>query len=907
MTSSTTFLKVLVFEDQPGGLKAIFDELNKSGYAANPIYVYSEAELSTVLDPDIDIIFADTRQPDAQSLQSLLILKRLGLPIPLIVVIADNSQEYLALEYVRQGAADYVVLDQPARLGLAVKNAIEKRRLYAELRWTEELPNYQRALMESVADAVIFTDLKFTVIAWNSASEKLYGWTTAEAIGHPVSRILSTSYSGMSPEQVYRQVKESGFWQGMVIHKRKDGQPLNISSSLSLIRNSYGLSIGAVIIDREIQEWTTYNQKLRESNRLLEKIFASLQEVVISQDPATRLVLECSPACEQVLGYTRKEMIGRTTEIIFENSEEHEQFGRLMQAGLDRDGTFRIEQRLRRKDGALIYADFTITEIQDEAGRRTGVVVSIHDISRRRQAEESIQRLNLDLEKRNAALRESEARERAKASELQAVMDAVPAVVLVSRDRECREMIGNQYGYAMLGAQAGINLSMNAPDMDPPKNYQVYKDGRALQANEMPMQIAASTGIPQLASEYEVVSENGSTFHLFGNAQPLLDKNGQPVGVVGVFLDITARKEAERTVQSQLKRMSALRTIDSAISMKMPLAKGMDVILDQVIEHLEVNAADILLFNAEKNRLEFGRGKGFQTRIIEETSIPIGEGVAGLVAAQKAPLKVAGLAKDPRFSRSALLKAENFFAYHGAPLIVNEELLGVLEVFHRDKLEDEKEWVDYFETLAGQAAIAIDDARMFTGLRKLNRVLSKANEETIEGWSRAMDLRDHETEGHSQRVTEISIRLAKKMGLSKDAIIHIRRGALLHDIGKVGVPDNILLKNEVLTSEEWVIMKRHPQYAFDLLSPITFLHPALEIPYCHHEKWDGTGYPRGLKGESIPIAARIFAVVDVWDALRSDRSYRKGWEEARVLEYLKEQSGKHFDPNIVKVFSSMLG
>ena len=165
-----------------------------------------------------------------------------------------------------------------------------------------------------------------------------------------------------------------------------------------------------------------------------------------------------------------------------------------------------------------------------------------------------------------------------------------------------------------------------------------------------------------------------------------------------------------------------------------------------------------------------------------------------------------------------------------------------------------------------------------------------------------MDLRDHETEGHSRRVTEMTLRLARAMGLDEAELVHVRRGALLHDIGKMGIPDAILLKPGTLTDEEWQVMRRHPTYAYEMLSPIAFLRPALEIPYCHHEKWDGTGYPRGLKGEQIPLAARIFAAVDIWDALRSDRPYRKGWPEERVCEHIASLAGTHLDPAVVAAF-----
>ncbi len=191
-------------------------------------------------------------------------------------------------------------------------------------------------------------------------------------------------------------------------------------------------------------------------------------------------------------------------------------------------------------------------------------------------------------------------------------------------------------------------------------------------------------------------------------------------------------------------------------------------------------------------------------------------------------------------------------------------------------------------------------------LREANAQLLSAYEATIEGWSHAMDLRDRETEGHSQRVTQLTVKMSQALGLGNDEIMHIRRGALLHDMGKIGVPDAILHKPGTLTDDEWLLMRKHPQFAFDMLYPIEYLRPALEIPFSHHEKWDGTGYPRGLKGDEIPMAARMFAVVDVWDALTSDRPYRPAWSEEQALKYIREQSGKHFDPNAVDLFFKSL-
>ena len=241
------------------------------------------------------------------------------------------------------------------------------------------------------------------------------------------------------------------------------------------------------------------------------------------------------------------------------------------------------------------------------------------------------------------------------------------------------------------------------------------------------------------------------------------------------------------------------------------------------------------------------------------------------------------------------------------PLQLVEATIGIILLNWKNKATLSAEELRLLESLAEIAANAIHRSRLHRQTEQQALELTLAYDTTIEGWSRALDLRDHETEGHTLRVTELTLELAREMGIPESDLLHIRRGSLLHDIGKLGVPDKILHKPGPLNDKEREVICRHPQFAFDMLSHISYLQPALAIPWCHHEKWDGSGYPCGLKGEEIPLAARIFAVVDVFDALTSDRPYRSAWTRKKALTYIRRQAGAHFDPNVVKTFLRMKG
>lgn len=401
--------------------------------------------------------------------------------------------------------------------------------------------------------------------------------------------------------------------------------------------------------------------------------------------------------------------------------------------------------------------------------------------------------------------------------------------------------------------------------------------------------------------------KDGRIIWLEGRNVAITDGNGVMVAHEGIVRDITERKRTEEQIQRQLERLNALRTIDTAITGNLGLQNTLSVLLDHVLLQLGADAAGMLLYNPATERLEYSASKGFRSDQIPRLYLPYGAGPAGRAIRAGQTIQISCPEElDDDLGMYRLWEKEGIISYYGSPLVAKGDVVGVLEVYHRTESHRDAEWLSFLNTLAGQAAIAIENARLLENLQQANLDLTKAYDATLEGWVGALDLRDRETQDHTLRVTELTLQLAQRMGFPEEDMIHLRRGTLLHDIGKMGISDSILHKPGPLNDEEMAAMKRHPDYAYQLLSKTDYLNKAIDIPYCHHEKWDGSGYPRGLKGNQIPLAARIFAVVDVYDALISDRPYRSAWDPEKAISYIRDESGRHFDPEVVRNFLELL-
>lgn len=647
-------------------------------------------------------------------------------------------------------------------------------------------------------------------------------------------------------------------------------------------------------------------------------LLSNVNDAVMASDENFMLT-SWNRTAQQMYGWSEEEVLGKNGEDLLQpdfidiTSEEIEK-------QLMTEGSFLAEAMQLRKDGTKIPVEIRMNALYDEAGKMNGYVSVNRDITERLQAEEEIRR---HIKRVEAMLEISQAV--SSTLDLKKVLDSI--LSKISQIIQCDSMSVLLFqddmmeilacrGFEQPEQVVGLRFALD-PKLP---SYDVMKK----------MKPVAVTDISHDYPDFKILI-NQNDYEELGSwaGIPLISK-GVPIGLIA--LD-RVRKEpfAEEELQlvtavagqaglaienarlfgeanQHLKRLTSLRDIDKAISSSFDLNLTLSVLLEQVRSQLGVDAAGVLLFHPTLNSLEYTAVRGFRGRGIMHSNLKLGEGYAGRAALEQRMVEVADLrTAAPPFARSDLIIGEDFVSYYAVPLIAKGQIKGVLEVFHRSLLHPNQEWLDFLETLGGQTAIAVDNAELFENLQRSNLDLTFAYDKTIEGWSRAMDLRDHETEGHTLRVADLAVRLAREMSIPKQQIVHLRRGALLHDMGKLGIPDAILHKPGKLTPEEWEIMKQHPRFAYAMLSSIDYLQPALDIPYCHHEKWDGTGYPRGLKGEQIPLVARIFAIVDVWDALRSDRPYRKAWSEEKTLDYIREQSGTHFDPQVVNAFMRIIG
>ncbi len=366
------------------------------------------------------------------------------------------------------------------------------------------------------------------------------------------------------------------------------------------------------------------------------------------------------------------------------------------------------------------------------------------------------------------------------------------------------------------------------------------------------------------------------------------------------------------TTRRNMQNLDALRQIDSAISTTLELQDTLAILLLKATEYLAEGdaAAFVALVQPETEMLCVTQSRNLSQDFDNRFMVRIGESIVGSVAQDGIPRIIADLSTDSRVKFSDLMEKERLASLLAVPMRAEGKIIGVLALYAHHRHQFTEEEINFFVTLGGQAALAVQNAQLYertksqaASLAQLARELEQSYDATLVAMVAALDARDRETEGHSQRVAALTVQLAPALGIADEKELrNLHHGALLHDIGKIGVSDAILRKPGKLTDEEWVEMKKHPGLGAEILRGIRFLESAIPIVHSHQERWNGSGYPLGLRGEAIPLWARMFAVVDVYDALISDRPYRAALPRAQAIAYIVEKRGVEFDPRVVDAF-----
>ena len=567
-------------------------------------------------------------------------------------------------------------------------------------------------------------------------------------------------------------------------------------------------------------------------------------------------ILECNAVAEDVYGYTREELLSmKVSDLVT----------REFTADKPDYVTWQIEQGGHftnipnvKKDGIIFPVEIS-TKITDIEGTRFAVAY-VRDITERKKAE-------------NAIL-ESEAK-------FKALAQTAAAGIFINRDDQF--LYVNPMWCEITG--------FTEPELLKTSLWSVINHGDGGEVrkkyNEL---LRTESGMIRFETSFN--TRNGEQKWLDITAG-FIDYQGEKA-TIGTAIDITFRKQREHDLEVVAKISEALRT-------DLTREQVRTTILAELMALLSIDGAIISTMEESEDLPNLVRAVGCW-QSINNRKLKANEGLSGFIINSCKPYVNFNASHDAYFASPELIT--NMVTLAGVPLVTKGETIGSI-IIGANRLMSENE-LRLLKTIGDLAASAIHRSDLYEQTSVQATELKRAYDATLEGWAHALELRDKETQGHSLRIANMTLELAKRMGIDEQNLDNIRRGALLHDIGKMGVPDTILLKPGKLTEDEWSIMQKHPTYAYEMLSELPYFKDVLDIPYCHHEWWDGTGYPRGLKGEQIPLSARIFAIVDAWDALVSDRPYRKAWNKDNALKHLVDQAGTHFDEEVVKAFAQMM-
>lgn len=761
------------------------------------------------------------------------------------------------------------------------------------------------AIINASPLAIIVETMDRFVTEWSPSAQSLFGWANQEGLGKKMP--IFPSETNTLIENLWNRVLVGKNIQNLeTICCTKDGRLIPVNLSAALLRNSSGESAGVTFMIADISAQKKVLEAMSESQQALSVLLNNLPGMAYRLSLIDQKMTFVSPGCQELTGFQMDEFIREGGRLLRDliHPEDKPDVLHAIESAIQAGEPYRVFYRIKTADQQtrwVLDQGIGLPHNGGGIGSIEGYITDITEVKKREREMEVI-------------------------ASISTVMRSARGKIEISNivlDQIARHLDAEGGAIAMREPNGTAIVEIALGMLRPIQGYR-YSRGEGLIGRVI------EGGMPVLSNDYiQDMSVSVPDFDNRTNAiicVPLLERE-QAMGCLLVVREAAFSQDELRLVTSisdmaatairrvtlyeqterRLQQLIALRTIETAITSSLDFRFTLSILLDQVVSQLNVDAADVWLYDTKKQRLIFVAGWGFRSLALRTAPAPLGWGLPGKVAEQRTPLYIPNLSEwEAPIDHVVPLESEGLNSYYGTPILAKGQLHGVLEVFQRHTLRLDTDKREFLNSLISGAAIAIDNARLLEDLQRTNKELAAAYDQTILGWSLALEMRDAETEGHTRRVAEATVVLAREIGLSETDLVHIWRGAVLHDIGKMAVPDTILLKKEELTTEDWKILRKHPLYAQSMLSGIEFLQPSLDIPTFHHEHWDGHGYPLGLKGEQIPLAARIFAVIDVWDALRFDRHYRVRWEEADVVNYITDLSGKQFDPRVVEVFLRML-
>ena len=948
MSSAT---KILIIDDDPSLRKTLGEILSIHHYQVEEASSGAQA-VKAAKDGDFSIALIDLKLMDLSGLEVLKKLKEIS-PNTECLITTGHASTDTAIEAVNLGAYSY--LQKPYdidQLLVTIRRASEKSQARFEL--AEAETRYQQ-LYEGAIDGILSTDLNGRILDYNSVMIKMLGYSKEE--------LLSLTYMDLTPEK-YRQLEEGMV--GQILHRgysdlyekelrKKGGALLPVEISGYLSKDSQGNLTGMWGFIRDITERKISEKKIQ--RQLMEvSVLRDVAEAGISSSSIDQLI-------EKVTEVMANSFYSDYFGVNLYDPKRRWMFPHYSYRGIDYDLTkkgFSIDQGITGRafrtgkpqnvSNVTLDADYlnwrtaTLSEIAVPIRTEAGIigVINAESTEPNHYSLEDLGLLSAIANQLGVAIHKFQLIEdqRKRNDELTALYETSLAAANITDPQTLYERLYQQI-HSIFHPDAFLLAFFNQIDESVTIAYAIEEENQITEFQNKRFEKEDSGLMGWIMRHKQTLRFADMTIEPLPVESPQegkpirswlgvpLIKKGVVIGSISVqcFEADVYTAEHQRLLESmaaqlavaidnsqlveqinnQLERLASLHDIDTAINSSLDLRVIMNILLDQVIKQLGVDAAAVLLMDYGKQELRFKASRGFKTHDIEKYAIPIEKEFLNPNTLEQHLIQALDLGESHHQSGYAdIFQNEGFESFFSVPLVSKGQIKGVLDVFHRKLLNPDQDWFNFLDTLAGQAAIAIDNTTLLDELNSTNIDLTQAYDTTLEGWSRALEMRDHETEGHTRRVAEMTVKIARELGIPEEGLVHIRRGALLHDIGKMGIPDRILLKPGPLNDEEWVIMRSHARRAFDLLNPIEYLRPALEVPLHHHERFDGSGYPDGLKGEAIPLPARIFAVVDIWDALTSDRPYRKAWSVKKSLEYINQQAGKQLDPQVVEVFMMLI-